>query len=123
MLESVGSLVLCGCVSIDNEVTPIYANVNTGEVCLELPATGDPVLISEISVTDPVQCMDVRALTSSLESLEGAIGIVLRRSGTAIVILSETKAVERSMSNLMSGGEVFDIDMTEDYEVSMIDVD
>lgn len=123
MLESVGNLVLCGCIKIDNEVAPVYANVDTGEVCFELPATDDPVLISEISVTDPIQCNDLRALTHSVSSLPDAIGVVLRQCGTAIVFLDKTHAVERSISDLTSGGTVFEVDMSDDYQISPIDVD
>ena len=115
MLETKANMCATGVINIDGSGVVIYCDVRTGECAFELP-TGDlPQLVAEVSVTNPMEISDVDKMLDSVQKI-GAIGIILKEDGNAIVILDEDTAVERPMSSLGVGGTPFEIDLSSEYE-------
>lgn len=118
MLETQTNLIVAGLLVVDGEVSPIFVDVNNGDCVFELPSVGTPQLIAEVSVDNPMEITDVRAMEKSLSSAGNDFkGIIFRTDGTAIVILDENTAVIRKIDCLGSGGDTFGIDLNCDYDV------
>lgn len=117
MLSTSESMVLSGLLLVNEEFCPIYVHTTTGDCAYEDPDMSTGILISELSVPDPMEITNLSNLRTNLSSMKGKmIGLILKRSGTAIVILDENTAVERPLSSLDKGGTPFPIDMTMDYD-------
>lgn len=117
MLSTNPNMVVAGVISVDDEFCPIYVHTGTGDCAYEEPSTTTPILISEVSVDDPLECHDIRRLENNLNQFSAnMIGLILKQNGKAVVIIDEDTAAIRDLSNLTECGEIFSIDMTSDYE-------
>ena len=115
MLSTNSNMVVAGVLLVDEEWCPVYVHCTTGDCAYEEPNTSLAILISEVTVDDPLPVSDVKRLQVSLESM-AAIGIICKKNGEAVVILDEDTAVIRPLSSLSDGGTQFSIDMSFDYD-------
>lgn len=117
MLSTNSNMVVAGVILMDNEYCPVYVHQTTGDCAYEEPSTTTAILISEVSVDDPLEIKDLQKLERSVASMgDSLIGIICKTDGTAVVIVDEDTAVVRPLSSLTEGGEPFSIDMSFDYE-------
>ena len=124
MLSTNVNMVVAGIILVNDEFCPIYVHTETGDCAFEDPTTSTAVLISEVSVEDPLECHDIQRLERNIESMQDSmIGLIFKQDGTAVVILSEDQAVVRPLSSLTEGGEVFSIDTASDYDEEDADED
>lgn len=105
--------IICGTIYINGDFADIYCDKTTGECFFIDPAMGDARLISELSVSDPVEA-DLSAIMDGIEDSEfgECVGIILDGE-TVIKLIDYDTAIkykDLDMDNPISDPITIDID-------------
>lgn len=113
--------VVCGIIVENGEYAPIFCNVNTGECYFNDELMGDGRLITELSVSEPVE-MDFEDMVQSHQ--EGAYGKcigVIYDGECVIKLLTDTTAASFDIDDLSTPiSQVYQINIYGDYETEEI---
>lgn len=116
MLEAVPMLTVTGVIKKDGEFTPIYCDQETGDCAYDDALSGSPLLLSNISVDNPLAMSSLDSLEDKVEDND-LVGIIVRDDLTCITLFTEDKAGERTLKNFADrSGDMFDYDSDCDYE-------
>ena len=120
MLEVNPNYIVCGCMVVNSENTPLYCNQNTGEVAYENSDDGTTMLVGEISITDPLEMEVLNSIGEKLMKNEvaGAKGLIFTHSGKVYAIMDDYTAEVRSLATIFShSSETIQIDLDQEHDM------